>query len=158
MYDEAMVAACLQGIINRGGPEIYITSKVNQNPDYWLKKFTMEGQWLQGSKIDTLENLDQLFDLAKKNIRGAIIWDTDVPATLNVATTMAGVENGIVFSPDFAQRYLNKWNLPVIKDLRGMFTGDITGSSKNDAYRWAISNYLSKGLCSTHRLCLYEDA
>ena len=56
-----------------------------------------------------------------------------------------------------AERYLRKWNLSVIRDLRGMFTGAETGSSKNDAYRWAIREYLSKRLCSGHLLCSYED-
>jgi hypothetical protein len=118
----------------------------------------MEGRWLQGAIIDSLENLDELFDLARKEVKGAIIWDTEVPATVNVATTMAGIEEGVVFSPEFAKRYLERWQLPVIKDLRGMFTGSLTGSAKNDAYRWAISNYLSKGLCYAHRMCLFEDA
>ncbi|MGV8096231.1 MAG: GxGYxYP domain-containing protein [Mangrovibacterium sp.] len=158
MYDEAIVVSCLQGIVNRKGPKVYVISQVNRTPDYWFKKFTSEGRWLQGIKTDTLENLDQLFDLARDEIKGAIIWDTNVPATVNVATTMAGVENGVVFSPDLARRYLDKWKLRVIKDLRGMFTGKLTGSAKNDAYRWAISNYLSKGLCNTHRVFLSEDA
>jgi hypothetical protein len=61
-------------------------------------------------------------------------------------------------SPAFAERYLEKWNLEIIQDLRGMFTGDETGSRKNDAYRWAIREYLSKGLCSGHFVCLYEDS
>jgi hypothetical protein len=158
MYDEAMVVSCLQGIINRKGPRVYVTSQAKIHPTYWLKKFTTEGRWLHGAVIDSLENLDELFDLARKDVKEAIIWDTDVPATVNVATTMAGVENGVVLSPDFAKRYLERWKLPVIKDLRGMFTGSVTGSAKNDAYRWAISNYLSKGLCYAHRMCLFEDA
>ena len=158
MYDEAMVVSCLQGIINRKGPRVYVTSQAKIHPTYWLKKFTTEGRWLQGAIIDSLENLDELFDLARKEVKGAIIWDTDVPATVNVATTMAGIEEGVIFSPEFAKRYLERWQLPVIKDLRGMFTGSLTGSAKNDAYRWAISNYLSKGLCYAHRMCLFEDA
>jgi hypothetical protein len=158
MYDEAMVVSCLQGIINRKGPRVYVTSQAKVHPTYWLRKFTTEGRWLHGTKIDSLKNLDELFELARKDIKGAIIWDTDVPASVNVATTMAGVERGVVFSPDFSRRYLERWNLPVIKDLRGMFTGSVTGSAKNDAYRWAISNYLSKGLCYAHRVFLSEDA
>jgi hypothetical protein len=157
-YDEAMVVSCLQGIINRKGPLVYVVSRGNPDTEYWLKKFTSNGRWLQGAKADTLNGLDELFDLAKNEIKGAVIWDPAVPATLNVATTIAGVENGVVFSPEFAIKYSDKWNLKVLKDLRGMFTGSLTGSAKNDAYRWAISNYLSKGLCYYHRVFLCEDA
>lgn len=78
-------------------------------------------------------------------------------AGLNVATTIAGVEDGVVLSPEYADKFMSKWGLKVIKDLRGMFDGSVTGSAKNDAYRWAIENYLSKGLCSAHFLSLFED-
>lgn len=61
-------------------------------------------------------------------------------------------------SPEFAAQYLERWALPVLRDFRGMFTGAMTGSAKNDAYRWAIDNYLSKGLCDKHRLFICEDA
>jgi hypothetical protein len=158
LYDEAVAVSCFQGILNRRGPVFYVISSDNQDPVYWLKKFTCDGRWLQGATIDTLKSLDDVFRLAADEIKGSVIWDTVVPATLNVATTIAGIENGVVLSPDLATKYSSRWNLPVIKDLRGMFTGKITGSAKNDAYRWAISNYLSKGLCYRHRLSLYEDA
>ena len=91
-------------------------------------------------------------------MRGAVIWDPEVPASVNVATTIAGVEDGIVLSPEWADKYLDRWKLPVLADLRGRFTGAETGSRKNDAYRWAIREYLAKGRCSAHWLCLYEDA
>ena len=158
MYDEAMVVSCLQGIVNREETKIYLTSGTNGEPDYWLGKFKKDGGWLHGVHCDTLKGMDELFDLAKNKIKGAVIWDPCVPATVKVATTIAGVENLVVFSPEFASVYIDKWKLPVIKDLRGMFTGRITGSAKNDAYRWAISNYLGKGLCDKHRAFLSEDA
>jgi hypothetical protein len=75
-----------------------------------------------------------------------------------VATTVAGVRDAVVLSPELAGRYLAQWHLPILQDLRGKFTGAETGSRKNDAYRWAIREFLSQGLCSPHRLCLFEDA
>ncbi len=155
-YDEAMAVACLQGIINREAPTVYVLSKTNSRPAYWLELFS-SGGWLHGRDIKPLPNIDALFALAKGKVRGAVIWDPAVPASMNVATTIAGVGDGVVFSPEFAEKYLKKWDLKVIKDLRGMFTGQETGSKKNDAYRWAIREYLGKGLCSGHWLCLYED-
>lgn len=158
LYDEAMAVSCLQGILNREGPVMYVSSSTKSEPDYWLKKFTSPGGWLSGIKVDTLKTPDELFELARKKIKGAVIWDTTVAATVNVATTIAGIEDAVVMSPSFAQNYLHAWKLPIIKDLRGMFTGAITGSAKNDAYRWAIKNYLSKGRCYMHRVFLSEDA
>src|ERR1041384_6640379 len=47
-YDEALAVACLQGIINRKGPELYVLSRKNTRPQYWLDLLSKEGRWLQG--------------------------------------------------------------------------------------------------------------
>ena len=157
-YDEAMTVACLQGIINRDSPTLYVLSKTCTRPQYWLDILSKEGRWLEGRKVRPLANLDAVAKFAGNRLKGAVIWDPAVPASVNVATTVAGVSDGVVFSPEYADRYLKQWNLPIIKDLRGMFTGAETGSKKNDAYRWAIREYLEKGLCSSQLLCLFEDS
>jgi len=157
-YDEAMAVACIQGIVNAEGPRLYVLSSTGVRPKYWLDIFSREAEWLAGRERVSLSGLDALVKLAGNRLKGAVIWDPDVPATINVATTVAGVKNGVVLSPDLAAQCLAKWNLPIIEDLRGRFTGADSGSKKNDAYRWAIREYLAKGLCSSHLLCLFEDA
>jgi len=157
-YDEAMAAACLQGLINRDAPQAYLLARNNTRPRYWLDLLSKDGRWLEGREARPVQTLDDLRTLAGDKLKGAVIWDPTVPATVNVASTIAGVHDGVVLSPEFAEKYLAKWHIPVIKDLRGMFTGAETGSKKNDAYRWAIREYLAKGLCSSHRVFLSEDA
>ncbi len=160
IYDEAMAASCLQGLINRDAPIVYVLEGNGKHrPLHWLNIMTSDGRWLSGRPQIKLNCIEELFALAKyKNkVNGAVIWDPDVSASMNVATTIAGVEDLVVFSPEYADENLNAWGLQVTKDLRGMFTGSQTGSAKNDAYRWAINEYLSKGLCSDHFLNLYED-
>ncbi len=157
-YDEAVAVACLQGIINREGPRVYVVSPLNPRPRYWLDILSREENWLSKRRHATVSGLDELVRLAGDHLKGAIIWDLDVPATLNVATTIAGVKSAVVLSPELAEEYLPKWNLTVLEDLRGRFDGATSGSKKNDAYRWAVREYLAKGLCSSHLLCLFEDA
>jgi hypothetical protein len=157
-YDEAVAAACIQGVINRASPDLYILSRGDEHPRFWLETLSSGGRWLQGRTAVPVDGLDALVRLAGARLKGAVIWDPDVPATLNVATTVAGVEDAVVLSPALAADKLGAWGLPVIRDLRGMFTGAETGSSKNDAYRWAVREYLAKGRCSSHRLCLFEDS
>ncbi|MEN8155541.1 MAG: NBR1-Ig-like domain-containing protein [Bacteroidota bacterium] len=158
-YDEAMAVACLQGVINREKPIVYLfEGSGKRRPRYWFNIISSEGRWLSGRETIELNCIESLFVLAKDKIKGAVIWDSDVAASINVATTIAGVEDALVFSPEYANRNLAAWGLPVIKDLRGMFTGSETGSAKNDAYRWAVREYLSQGECSNHLLCLYEDS
>lgn len=157
-YDEALAAACLQGIINRESPQLYLLSGKNSPPQYWLDLLSAKGRWLEQRELKPLPDLNALVKLAGARLRGAVIWDPAVPATVNVATTVAGVEDGVVLSPEFANRYVSRWGLKVLADLRGRFTGTETGSPKNDAYRWAIREYLAKGRCFPHRLCLFEDS
>ena len=157
-YDEALAVACLQGIINREAPEVYVLSRKDHRPQYWLDVLSRDGRWLQGRELRPLADLGSLVRLAGARLRGAVIWDPAVPASVNVATTIAGVEGAVVLSPEFAGRYLGQWRLPVLRDLCGFFTGSETGSPKNDAYRWAVREYLAKGRCSSHRLCLFEDS
>ena len=157
-YDEAVAVACLQGIINRDAPRLYVLSASDARPKYWLEKFSAPDRWLHQRPLTPLEDLDALVALAGDMVKGVVIWDPEVPATVNVATTIAGVEDAIALSPEIADKYLDRWKLPVLVDLRGRFTGAESGSRKNDAYRWAIREYLAKGKCSAHWLCLYEDA
>jgi hypothetical protein len=156
-YDEAMAVACIQGIMNRGGARLYVKSNAFKRPDYWMEKFTAGG-WLSDKVQTPVSSLDALVEIAGEKLKGIIIWDTSVPATVNLATTLAGLEDGIVVSPEMAGTYREKWGLPVIKDFRGQFTGAETGSRKNDAYRWAIREFIETGRCNPHWLCLYEDS
>lgn len=157
-YDEAVIVACIQGILNRHATQLYVLSAAHERPAYWLDTLAAPGNWLEGKERTAVASLTDLVLLAGERLKGAVIWDPEVPASLNVATTLAGLEDGIVMSPEQADRYVDSWKLPIIKDFRGMFTGKETGSKKNDAYRWAIREFLETGRCDPHWLCLYEDA
>ncbi|MBR4748446.1 MAG: hypothetical protein IK083_02595 [Abditibacteriota bacterium] len=164
-YDEAAAAGCMQGLINREKPVLWMTGKRENTPDIWERIFTQKGRWLSGSRWEDVkpqggekDALDALFALAKDRIRGAVIWDPGVPASFDAAVTAAGAEDLVVLSPEFAREYLPLWKLEVKYDLRGRFDGSETGSAKNDAYRWAIREFLAKGRCSRDYLFLMTDA
>jgi hypothetical protein len=156
-YDEAVAATTMQGIINRGGPRLYLLSGRDERPQYWLDILSRDGRWMKGRPRKPLAALGDIRALAGSALKGAVIWDPKVPASLNVATTMAGIEDAVVLSPELAEQAA-AWQLPVLVDLRWKFTGKETGSAKNDAYRWAIREFIEKGRCNSHWLFLYEDA
>ena len=171
-YDEAALAACLQGLYNReNGPGVYLLTPPKtretplppapmpgqSRPRYWLDKFTAPGQWLAGREHVTHGSIGALCALARPWVKKAVIWDEDVDASFNTAFTIAGVEDGVVLSPGYAEKILPLFSGVEVVDLRGKFTGAVSGSRKNDAHLWAIENYLAKGLCSKHWLCLYSD-
>ncbi|MBQ9359028.1 MAG: hypothetical protein IJT95_05750, partial [Abditibacteriota bacterium] len=162
-YDEAAAVGCMQGLLNRDKPVLWITGRKENAPDVWEKLLTQKGRWLSGRewrevKSPDGDSLNALFELAKDRIKGAVIWDPGVPASFDAAVTAAGVEDLVVLSPEFADRYLPLWKLEVRYDLRGRFDGSETGSAKNDAYRWAIREFLQKGRCSRDFMFLMADA
>ena len=158
-YDEALALACLQGIMNRESPaKVYVNS--GGGNDSWLKTMQEEGRWLHDIKFEQLSGFEELLEIGGKDyVKAVCIWDEDVPATVNVATTIAGVEDGLAMTWTAYQKYKKLLNDDIkVINLMGMFDGSVTGSAKNDAYRWAIENYLEKGLCSTDYLAHYMDA
>lgn len=157
-YDIAVAAATAQGIINRLSPRLYLLSPDVSEPAFWLDIMRRDGRWLSRRRMAPVADLDALVALGGGVLQGAVIWDPEVPASLNVATTLAGIHDAVVLSPDLADRQRPAWRLPVLHDLRGRFTGKETGSAKNDAYRWAIREVLTPGRCSDRRFCLFEDA
>ena len=155
-YDEAMAATTIQGILNREcGPILYIQSQAMGMPQYWLEILSTDG-WLAGRTQVRLETFDDLMALAINKVNRCVIWDPSVPATVNVATTIAGVRDAVVLSPAMAATYQMKYGLRTAMNLQGKFTGSLTGSKKNDAYRWAAGAFLSQ--CNPHLACLYEDS
>lgn len=157
-YDEAMAVACIEGIVNRETPRLYVLSSANPRPQYWLDTLSEGPGWLAGKERVEVGDLDALVRWAGERLKGVVVWDPAVPASVNVATTIAGVRDAVVLSPELADQSAKRWNLPVIEDLRGRFDGTQSGSKKNDAYRWALREFLAKGACSAHFLCLFEDA
>lgn len=157
-YDEAIALACMQGIMNReSSHKVYI--QANAETEDWLEIMRSEGRWMEDVSFVELSGFAELLRYGQEYIKTVIIWDENVPATINVATTIAGVEDGIVMSASFYKKYQAQLREDIkLVDLRGQFDGSVTGSAKNDAYAWAIENYLETGLCSTDYICSYIDA
>ncbi len=157
-YDESVALACVQGIMNRESPhKVYIDCNTETNG--WLKTLSEEGYWLEDVEWLELTGFGELLKYSKDYIKAVIIWDPEVPATVNVACTAAGVEDGVAMTEEMYDYYYDYFNEGIkVIDLRFKFDGSVTGSAKNDAYRWAIENYLAKGLCSTEFLCSYIDS
>src|SRR5690554_5864875 len=52
-YDESVVAACLQGIINRDSPSVYIAPSTSKWPEYWLETLSAKDRWLHGRPVQS---------------------------------------------------------------------------------------------------------
>lgn len=174
-YDTLVFAATLQGLVNRDRPRLYLNHDHQrlETPGvdaFWLEKYREVGQpygWLADTKIVKLNTLAEVLETFAAEVDGVALWDPAVPATLNVATTIAGVENltvlraGSDIEPEIT-RYLK-----VKQPLVGLFKpGAITlpdsttpssGSPKTDAYLWAKEQYLDTGRANPLFLAYLED-
>src|SRR5262245_2213535 len=68
-YDESLAVACLQGIINRGSPDLYVLSRKNNRPAFWLDVLSKEDRWLTDRERRPLTTLAGLVKLAGPRVR-----------------------------------------------------------------------------------------
>jgi len=125
-WDHCHAVATLQGIVNRKSPRLYIrfVNAHGQNiDDYWLNILTRRGGWLARRRIVPIPDILTLLKRYRKEIKGAVVYDANVPATSNLASTIAGVEDLIAVrydpSPQSLYSALIKRSprLPVIRKL-----------------------------------------
>lgn len=181
-WDELQFAATLQGLVNRGAPRLYLflVGERARIDRYWLEKLQAPGEWLADRPLRPIATPEELARAFRRYYRGAVVWDERVPATANLASTIAGVERAVALRYDAAPGSLyhrlveapDGPRLSVVARLFGpngspMFTGSgtipgtriaSTGSAKCDAYLWAAEKYLKTGRCDATCLGYYPDA
>jgi hypothetical protein len=110
---EVDLFASLEGIVNRMQPRIACAAKGDQLD--WLKIHQLPHQSADGYKV-----------VAKyrDEITGLVVTDPDQPDTLNLATTLAGLNNELICAPELLSTLTNApYNFQIKDDLRGRFTG-----------------------------------
>src|ERR1700722_18084505 len=125
----------LEGLVNREQPQIACVSATQEGEFTWLNQHHLTYVPVNGFTAV------QLF---KTNITGLVVTDTNQPDTLNLATTIAGVNNELICDPSLLATLTNApYNLTIKDDLRGMF------SNKYQVYGYLYSNYWTQ---CTHRI------
>lgn len=120
--DQQSLLVTLQGIVNRRLPRLYF---------YWGTDPTTQ-EWLTTNQVpyQVVSDPMNLLDRYRQEIAGAIIYDPDLPDSVNLATNLAGIKGGVIATASLAQSL----NLPILDDLRGRF------NNKLDAYTWALDH------------------
>lgn len=179
-WDLLHAASALEGLANRNGPKLYIdfVGRNGTTDRYWWRR--LRTTWLKGSRVSEITSLDEAIQRFRNVICGVVVWDERVPATSNIASTVAGVENLLPVRYDPARGSLYSRlvldpagpRLPVkerLLDVDGgpLFTGSgmisgtslkSSGSAKDDAYLWAAAKFLRKGQCVGGFMGYYPDA
>jgi len=119
--DQALLTT-LQGIVNRRQPRIWTLLAADGTDQTWLETVRLP----QRSVEDPLS----LVERYRQEFSGAVLYDIDVPDSVNVATTLAGLRGAVIATPEQAESL----QLTVVDDLRGRFAGRV------DAYTWQLAN------------------
>lgn len=139
--DLQLLLATLQGNVNRRRPRIAALRPADEGKMTWLD--TVAVPYRQVADPWTL------LEKYRPEIRGVVVTDPAVPATRNLATTLAGLRDAVVASPDQLSRLTaGPYRLRVLEDLRGRFTDDLS------AYRWAVAHLWPQ---ANHRLLFGLD-
>ncbi len=164
-YDLFRFTSCLQGLLNREKPTLFLLWE--EHDRFWLDYITSAGKFLEHEPLIPLESFEQLFLTFAGEIRsyGLILWDENVPATLNAATTACGIRGYLPMrAGENAAWIMSLTGAEVREDLRNRFTGHgtvwgtdevSTGSAKCDAYVWALANFMDE--CSDDLLEFSPD-
>lgn len=114
----------LQGLVNRG-PSAHVWLLHAPWDEFWLRQLEERGYVREARRLTP----EGLLSRHRARYRGIIVYDPAVPASLNVATMMASLDDALVANPEVAA------DLPAGKprtDLRGRWSTDA------EAYAWAL--------------------
>ena len=159
-FEHVHTVSSLAGIVNRDHPRLFTPLLVRNNAgidsgsdadDVWRDYLSSSGEWLEKTRwldnITTISNLVTTFREYVSN--GVVLYDPDLPATSNLASTAAGVENllPVLYRPGvsgsvYEQLVVSGPKLPVTLDLTS--NGNLfLPRTKTKAYQWARERWLN---------------
>jgi len=147
---EKLLLVSLQGLANRTAPRLYV---VHPKDFQWeitepLFEFYQRKHHVTFTEIKTAEAALALF---AKYAKGYVVWEPAVSASMNVAFTLAGLEDAVVITAaQIAQ--VEAHGLKKIDDLRGRYTGQTDAQIYRDAYTryWSRCTHESIMLMGGH--------
>ncbi len=155
---EKVLLLSLQGLANRSAPQLYI---VHPRDFQWeitepLFEFYQRKHGVQFTEIKTAEEALARFASSAK---GYVVWDPAVPATMNVAFTIAGLDDVLVVTaPQIA--LVEKFGLKKHDDLRGRYDGQTEAQIYTDAVQryWSRCTHDAIMLMGGHRGTVRQPA
>lgn len=142
-WETQLALTCLQGLINRKQPRIFIVQ--DRYDELWL-------EWLR--ERGDIENIQwikpkEAFKQFLSEVQGIIVIDPKIPASINIGTMLAGVKGWLVVAPVTIEEYSLSWPAKTGIDLRSFHW------KKNiDGYRWFYDQYWDQ---LSHRMVAMLD-
>ncbi|MFH0756324.1 MAG: T9SS type A sorting domain-containing protein [Bacteroidota bacterium] len=100
-YDDmmALTIVSMQGLVNRNKPRIYLDWKDKFGNQQFWQNILNEHIEIVPFEMDGLSIMNFIFRHYADRFAGAVIYDPDVPETINLATMIAGLENRVILAP-----------------------------------------------------------
>lgn len=130
---EKVLLLSLQGLANRAEPQLYIVHPPDFQWEITAPLYSFYERKHQVSFALSATVTDSLTRFSK-HARGFVVWDPSVPATMNVAFTIAGLEDALVVTEALIP-LARKYGLSQIDDLRGRYSGQTDAQIYADAAR-----------------------
>lgn len=134
--DRKLLAATLQGVVNRTEARIYLVGARGPSEDqHWLDVYTSRGLINITATVDLNAALQQF----KSELAGYVLATDAEPWTINTATSVAGATGGVVATPNTVG-VLQAEGLTQIADHRGTWTDAATAyAAIADQYRGSLA-------------------
>lgn len=130
---EKVLLLSLQGLANRSAPQFYVIHPRDYQWEITEPLFEFY-QRKHGVAFTELKTADEALAKFASAAKGYVVWDPAVPASMNVAFTIAGLEDALVVTaPQIAQ--VEKHGLKKIDDLCGRYDGQTDAQIYTDAYQ-----------------------
>jgi hypothetical protein len=134
----ALTLVGMQGVINRYEPRIYLDwNEVRNGSGFWLSQIDPYVD-IVDTHLSDRDAVAFLFQEYGALFTGAVVYDPDIPDTINVATMIAGLENRVMLSP----QQLDWDGIPEfasVLDLRTLATEqgwNMTETGTYELYEW----------------------
>jgi hypothetical protein len=141
----ALTLTSMQGIINRSGPRVYLDwvgdGARRDVLHYWVPVLQQHTDLVELG-LDSQSTFNFLWRRFGDRFSGAVVYDPEIPDTINLATMIAGLENRLILAPD----QLNAPGMPVfesVTDLRPLAqeqAWDTTPQGRLRLYQWVYDN------------------
>jgi len=126
----------LQGVLAKTEPRLYFYpspsswfDSLHDQENRWLGEMQTKWDVTSETMTDPWAVLDRFID----DVDGFIVFDPDLPQSINVATTLAGLNHAVIADPSLIAD-LEGRGLTALEDLRGRFADNV------ELYTWAFAN------------------
>jgi hypothetical protein len=138
--EERLPLACLQGLVNRRQPQIYLA--YDRFDQQWLDWLRERGDVQEVRWAEPME----LYEKFLPAVKGLVVTDPDLPGSVNVATMLTSLEGWLPVAPSLRAK-LDHLNVKM--DLR-----EKKWKKNVEAYRWFYANHGSR---MSRRACANYD-